>query len=43
MNSVWNKSRFRREDRGGFYESYFQRALSEILTGREAHGVPVVV
>ena len=26
VNSIWNNSRFRREDKGGFYESYFQRA-----------------
>lgn len=26
MPKVWNGSRFRREDPGGFYESYFQRA-----------------
>ena len=26
MNSVWNRSRFTPDDRGGFYESYFQRA-----------------
>jgi hypothetical protein len=26
VGSGWNGSRFRREDRGGFYESYFQRA-----------------
>jgi hypothetical protein len=25
MNTSWNGSRFRREDAGGFYESYFQR------------------